>query len=331
METEKKATNEIPWTWADQISTYRFWGIFLFLIFMLIPNGILGYSFSIFRDQSNFSNTQIGTLMAVKNFAGLGGFWLAWFMVRLKNHYMLFGYAAILIIGLLVIMLFHSMVPMAIGFFLVGLCFGGISLAIPSIIAGGRGGSEMFIISFGIISFFEVSYWMSFNAAYAGLSSVFNSPDSFIIFALVSAVIGTILLVPVKATLFNYNPPNRESSLEPTVRDPWAVALLCLIPIYNIYYVLHLAYRFHGEVNTIKPTQNILSPRAAVWCTLLVSVLSPIILSSLNRNLISKLVEDGKTSFYKNWAVILWSFIFVPVSFALIQSNMNQIIAQKEN
>jgi MFS family permease len=331
METEKKATNEITWTWADQISTYRFWGIFLFFIFMLIPNGILNYSFSIFREQNNLSSSELGTLVGVKNFAALGGFWLAWFMVRMRHHYMLFGYAAILIIGLLFILMFHSMVPMVIGFFLVGICFGGISLAMPSIIAGGRGGSEMFVISFGLLSFFEISYWISFSAAFGGLLSAGSSPNSFLIIALVSAVIGTILLIPVKATLFNYNPPKREFSLEPTERDPAAVALLCLIPIYNIYYILHLAYRLHGEVNTIKPTQNILSPRAAVWSVLFLSVLSPVIVSSLNRILISKLAEDGKTSYYKNWAVILWSFLFVPISYALIQSNMNQIIAQKES
>jgi hypothetical protein len=331
METEKKATNGIPWTWADQISTYRFWGIFLFFIFMLIPNGILGYSYSIFRDHINLSTSEIGNLFAVRSIAGVGGFWLAWFMVRLRNHYMLFVYAAILIIGLLFILLFHSLLPMAAGFFMVGICFGGISLAIPSVIAGGRGGSEMFVISFGLLSFFETSYWMSFNLAFGGLLSANNNPHLFMIIALVSAVIGTVLLIPVKATLFNCDPPKREFSLEPTVRDPWTVALLCLIPIYNIYYIINLTYRIHGEVNTIKPTQSILSPWAAVWCTLLLSVLSPIIVSSLNRSLISKLTENGKTSYYKNWAVILWSFIYIPASYALIQSNMNQLIAQKEN
>jgi hypothetical protein len=331
METVKNESNEISWTWADQISTYRFWGILLFFLFMLIPNGILGYTFSIFSVQYHLSSSEIGTLMAIKNFAGFGGFFLAWFMVRLRNHFMLFVYAAILIIGLTVILLFHSFGPMAFGYFLVGLCFGGISLAIPSIIAGGRGGSEPFVISFGIVSFFEISYWTFLSAMYGVVLSDVQHPNLILIIALISAVIGVILLLPVKATLFHGNPPKREFSLEPTYRDPLVVALLCLIPLFNIYYILYISYRLHGEVNTLKPTQNILSPVAAVWCTLLVSILSPIIVSSLNRSLISKLIEDGKTAWYKNWAVILWSFLFVPVSYGLIQSNLNQLIIQKES
>jgi MFS transporter, DHA1 family, inner membrane transport protein len=331
METEQRLTNEVSWTWADQISSYKFWGIFLFLIFLVIPNIIVSYSYSIFKDDFGMSTIEFGTAMAVKGFAGFGGFWLAWLMVRLKNHYLLFLYSSFTIIGLLLILLFPSIISISIGFFLIGLSFGAISLAIPAIISGGKGGSEMFIVSFGLISFYEFAAWTSFGGLFGSLSEILNNPKAYVIIGLVSSFIGTVLLLPVKVELFNNHPPVRKSFLTPTHREPVIVALLCLIPIYNIYYILHLSYRLHGEVNEINPTQDILSPRAAVWCTLLLFVLSPIIVSSLNTNLTTKLKENNANRFYKNWAIILWSFIFIPISYALIQSNMNKLLQNHSN
>ena len=327
METEKKI-NEISWTWADQISSYKFWGIFLFYIFLLIPNMIINYSFSLFRESLNLNAAQIGTALGIKSFAGLAGFWLAWFMVRSKNHFIIFLYSAFIIIGLLLILLIPSVISLSIGFFLIGLGFGAITLAIPTIIAGGRGGSEMFVVSFGLITFFEVVAWTSSSGLIGSLSGILNNPKLPIIIAIISSLIGTILLIPVKSTLFNCSPPERKFSLTPTFREPFVLVLLCLIPLYNIYYIIYLSYRFHGEVNSINPTQNILSPRAAAWCTLFLSVVAPIITCSLNSNLIPKITDHGKPTHYRNWSIILWSFIFVPISYALIQSNMNKIINQ---
>ncbi len=325
MEKEKISTNEVSWTWADQLSTYKFWGIFLFFIFLLIPNVIMSFSYSIFRESYGMSTSELATAMTFKSFAGFGGFWLAWFMVRMKNHYLLYLFSSLTIIGLLLLLLTPSIISLSISYFLIGLSFGAIALAIPTIISGGKGGSEMFVVSFGLITFFELVAWTSFSGLFGWLFDILNNPKSYIIIGLVSALIGTILLLPVKAELFNIPPPERKNTLAPIHREPVLVALLCLIPIYNIYYILHLSYRLHGEVNQINPTQNILSPRAAVWCTLFLSILSPIIVSSLNTSLIIKLKENNAPKFYKTWAIILWAFIFTPISYALIQSNLNQL------
>jgi MFS family permease len=326
MEIEKKTTNAISWTWADQISSYKFWGIFLFFIFLLIPNIIMNYSFSIFRENYGMSSTQIGTAMAFKTFAGFGGLWLAWFMVRMKNHYLLFLYAGLIIIGFILILLMQSNVTLSICLLLTGLGFGAIALAVPTIISGGKGGSEMFVVSFGLITFFELVAWSSFSGLFGTLFEFMNNPNGYIIIGLVSSVIGVILLLPVKSELFHTPPPERKKMLTPVHREPATVALLCLVPFYNIYYVLYISYRLHGEVNQMNPTQTILSPRAAVWSSIFLPILSPIILSSLNTNVSLKLKENNASGFYKTWIIILWSFIFTPISYALIQSNMNQLI-----
>lgn len=264
--------------------------------------------------------------MFFRSFAGFGGLWLAWFMVRMKNHHLLYLFSALTIIGLLLILLTPSVITLSICFFLTGLSFGAISLAIPTIISGGKGGSEMFVVSFGLITFFELITWTSFSGLFGRLFNILASSESYIIIALISSVIGTILLLPVKKELFTTPPPKKTATLTPTLREPVVTALLCLIPLYNIYYILYLSYRLHGEINQINPTRKTLSPRAAVWSTLFLSVLSPIILSSLNSNLTLKLKENNTAKFHKTWAVIFWTFIFTPISYALIQSNLNQLI-----
>ena len=328
METENKSSNQIPWTWADQISSYRFWGIFLFFLFSLLSTTILfffGYEYI-----KEFGNSYIeaSTILSILDYAPFGGLWLAWFMVRLKNHFLLYLYSALTIIGLLLILFIPSGASFTIGFFFIGLSFGAIILAVPAIIAGGRGGSEMFVVSFGLIFFFERFAYANFQEYYQLLVTIVGSPKGIILEQIILVLIGTLLLIPVKAKLFNSSPRKREFSLTPKSREPIVVVLLCLIPLFNIYYFIHIAYRYHGEVNAIHPTQNILSPRAAAWCIILLSVLSPVMMASLNGSLTAKLSKDNNSGYYKNWAVILWSILFLPISYALIQSNINKAIKE---
>lgn len=331
MQTEKKLLNGNSWTWADQISTYRFWGILLFLIFFVIPSLTISFFVPRLMNSYGMSADGVNIVFAVYTFTIFSGILLAWFMVRMNNHYLLFLFAMLSIIGFLLMLIVPSIISVLIGLFLVGISFGAIILAVPTIIAGGKGGSEMFVVSFGIILFFQGVMQTSYSNFIFDLSGIFNIDNSFLLIGLIASVVGTIFLLPVKKDLFYIAPPERKSFLTPTKREPVIMVLLCLIPLYNIYYILHLAYRLHGEVNEINPSQKILSPRAAVWCTLLLSIISPIIVSSLNSNLALKLKENNATRFYKTWIVIFWSFIFTPISYALIQSNMNQLLKDVSN
>ena len=268
----------------------------------------------------------IGTLYLVKTLASLGGFWLAWFMVRMKTHNLLYLFSSLTIIGLILIYFIPSMTTLSIFSFLFGLSFGAIVLSIPSLISGGRGGSEMFIVSFGIITFFHVLFPSLFNM----LPAIIEGYRAYILISLASVIIGSVFLIPINSNLFNNNPSKREFALTPKFRNPTEVALLGIIPIFNIYYIIYLAYRYHGEVNSINPTQNILSPRAAAWCIFLIPFLYPVIMSSLNSSLTPKLLTNGTLKFYKTWVIILWAFLLLPISFALIQSNINKLLDNEE-
>lgn len=322
MEKEKISTMNVTWTWADQLSTYRFWGILLFFIFLSASNHIMSISAPLLG-LDGMNGTNIAIFYTVGLFAKFGGLWLAWFMVLMRNHYLLYLFSSFTIIGILLLLLFSpSLIVLSISSFLIGLSFGAIALATPTIISGGKGGSEMFVVSFGLITFMELVLRLFSSSFPYLLSNILNTPKSNVITGLVLALVGTISLLPVKADLFNVPPPERKKFLTPIQRNPVIVALLCFVPFYPLY----LSYRLHGEINQINPTQNILSPRAAVWITLFFPILFPIIVYSLNSNLIIKLKENNVQGFFYTWIIILMAFIFLPLSFSFIQSNLNQLI-----
>ena len=332
MESVKNISYKTPWTWADQISTYRFWGLFFFFIFMSIASFLIINSyFALFRFFGH-SESSLNLLFRIRSFSMIGGLFLAWILAEMKNHYLLYLFSFLMMLGLLIQFLSKSLGSFITGSILEGLVFGAIMLGVPAIISGGRGKSEMFVVSFGLIFFYltlnrSLSGGMTLNSL---LSEPFQKPTySIHMIALGYVIIGTLFLIPVRSTLFNDDPPKREFGLTPKQRNPWVVFLLFLVPLYNIYHLVYLSYRFHGEVNTISQSQNILSPRAAAWCTAILPiwiVLCPVILASLNGSLITKFQAEGKTGFYRNWAIILWAFLCVPISSALIQSNMNKFI-----
>ena len=342
MENTKNALPGTPWTWADQISTYRFWGLLFFTIFLLVPELWINMYLMIFlTDTVGISVPTAGIFFAVKSFSIFIGIWLAWLTIRMKNHYLLYLYSFLVLAGLLLLYLVASSASglsakvffgiIASLFF--GLTFGALILTVQAIISGGRGGSGMFVISYGLILCYILSDDISIPNRLTSIYELLDNARDIILFLLGFVIIGTLLLIPVKAILFNGDPPKREFGLTPKYRNPWIVLLLCLVPGFNIYYIIHLYYRYHGEVNTIYPSQNILSPRAAVWCTILLITLflGPAMLSSLNTSLTDKLTAEGNQKFYKNRMVILWAFLCLPISFALIQSNLNTAIGTKRN
>ena len=314
------------WTWAEQVSTYRFWGLFLFFLLFFTIQVLSSHSILFLSGYADLDTEQISVFVALLSSSGFAGIWFAWFAVRLKNHYLLFLYGGITIIGLLLGLLIPSPTSLIFAGALIGLGIGATWLTVPSIIAGGRGGAEMFVVSYSLVIFFDRLIPYATLPLFAGF---LDKEENFFILSLVLAFLGIAFLIPVKSRLFYTPPPEKKEGTHfvPTYRAPWKVALLCLIPVYNIYYTVYLSYRLHGEVNTIHPSRTTLSPRAAAWCTLLLGIiLLPMIAGSLNSNLVSKIISLGKNSYHKSWVVIACSFIIVPVSFALLQANLNKCI-----
>ena len=328
MNDQSPTSIQTSWTWADQISTYRFWGLLIFYLLSLITVSTLSSFLPIFlKGETGTQYTEIGIIFVLMAAGGLLGFYLAWATTRWKTIPMLIFAGVLQLLGGLLITI-PSLTSVTflcwIGAFLCGLGSGAIALAVPSIIAGGRGGSETFVIAFGI-SFvltrigerfapvFMGALWERFGLSVLGMTIA------------IGLLIGLLLLLPVKRSLFVESPPQRGYPLTPTYRKPVVVALSCLIPFYCLYWF----YKAHGEIISMTSSQTILSPRASVIVSCFVPFfISPVIVTTLNDALNKHAAKLGKPAYRASWVVCLWSFLFFPVSIAFVQSTMNSVMSE---
>ena len=255
------------------------------------------------------------------------GFYLAWPTIRWKTKPMLIFAGVLQLLGILLITIpgLALMAPLRLtGAILLGIGSGVITLAIPSVIIGGRGGAETFVLSFGIVLALT-----SIGEMYSPLpigklldtvgSSVLRETTAIMLF------LGLLFLLPVKSSLFSGPPPQRDHPLVPTYRPPVSVALLNLLPFYWLYWL----YRAHGEVASLVPWRNILSPLAAqVASVFSLTILEPIILTTLNDALNKHATELGQPLYRASWVIFLWAFLFPPIAMALVQSTMNRVISE---
>jgi len=322
MKTRPGSRPQSGWTWADQISTYRFWGLLWFYLFSAMSLGILTVFLPVsFRAgtaerQSALAITSIGV-------GGLFGFYLGWAIARYQSKLMLVV-AGALQLGGMILVTAPSLVSVPAtgiaGGFLTGLGAGGITLAIPSIVAGGLGGAPAFATAFGYM--YLLAHIQQFNIpVWIGMDIDSYGPDPTIrIYTFTTLFLGILLLLPVKPILFQEAPAERGYALEPTQREPLGVAILCFIPFYGLYWL----YRVHGEITQLAPSRTILSPRGAVLAGLFAPLLLPVMLTSLMDALNQRAIDTGKATYRPSWTVFLSSLVFFPIAVALLQTALNK-------
>jgi len=327
MTQDSAQSSNATWSWADMVSSYRFWGLCFFYIFTLFATSMLFYSYSyrLLMDQHGLSGTMVGTIMSARNIASLYGFYIGWLTIRSKKHYLLFIYAAVELLSIALFSFSSNYVLLYSGSILLGLSEGAIILIIPSFLAGGRGGALPFMIAFGIMYVIRTLSSLLSAATTALQAMDVNMGLLFFLSGGIAIIIGIIFLAPVKSTLFFEGPPQRVYPLEPKFREPVLAAVLCLIPFYYLY----LLYRLHGEIASINSSNNILSARASVWLGLFIPFLFPPMLASLAEQLQEKAVEKNIPFTSTPWLIILLSFIFYPLCFAFLQSDLNKFLEKQ--
>jgi len=271
---------------------------------------------------------ETGVLFAVLGIGGLFGFYLAWAIARDRaKRWLILAGCTQLFGGLLMTIPGLAAIPALrfVGAFLVGLGAGTITLGVPSILAGGRGGAEAFVLTFGAVFTISRIGQLAAPATVGGLISTYGFTA---LATCVAAwlVLGLLFLLPVKSSLFQGAPGQRGYSLTPTHREPLIVALLCFVPFYWLYWL----YRAHGEVTSLAPSRSILSPRASVLASLLASPLCPVIVTLLVDALNKGAVELGRPVHRRPWVVFLWAVLFLPAAMALVQSDMNRAMREME-
>lgn len=295
----------VSWTWADHISTYRFWGLMIFYLFSLASVTMLTSFLALFLNNSiGIDVSEIGVISVLITIGGIYGLYLAWATVRWKTVPMLIVAGFIQLAGciLLTVPSLASIPALRwIGAFLFGLGPGIITLAIPSIIAGGRGGAEVFLLTFGLV--FILSRVQSIYAPlFVGL--LYDLLGTLNLAAPVIAVllVGMVFLLFVNHSLFKEPPGERGYPLSPTRHDPVLQGLLCLIPFYWLYWM----YRAHGEITALAPSRKILSPRASVIaCLFIPYAIYPVVLVNLNDALNDHAALIGKQPYRASWVICL--------------------------
>lgn len=321
MEAQNPVNETSYWTWADQLSSYCFWGLLLFYSIsgVAVNTLMLGAAqVSMMRDLG-MSVSSIGLLGAFRTLGSLYGFYLAWIAARWRTVPML-GLCVLVELAGVVLALFPApAAPLAlrfVGAVLIGIGWGAFSLAIPAILAGGRGGSEALVIALGVMSTVSTLGSLLIPSLTEFLVKSGISP---LLFVGVPLVIGVLFLLGVPSTLFTTPPSAREGALPPTYRNPVVVALLFLVPFYWLYWT----YRIHGEVAALAPSRTLLSPWTAVLEIFCLPFLFPIAMTTLIEALNRQALAHDAAPWKPAWQVGVWSFFFPLVGALLVQSALN--------
>lgn len=332
MESSVIAQDRPAWTWADLLSTYRFWGLFLWMV--LTETGMQLYYRFEYLDLNHIyrlSYSQIGPLMeTLRVLAVLCAFFLAWAAVRTSPiRVLLITSSAMACAAGAYLAHWPGRIDAAVVMlFLVQLGFWVGALVFPAIIARALGGYEAFLVAFGLTFVLQDAL----GAGVSALSDAFFSNlesdlqrTSYAIACTGLLLLAVIALIPIKRVLFTVEPPLRSHPIEPKVRDPiLTVVLSVFVPFYFIYWL----YRAHGEAAGLRSSRALLTPAGAVWVGLIPImniIMLPVMLTTLADHLNLRAGELGLTRLLRPWATLLLG-IFLPfVAVGLLQWALNRL------
>ena len=311
------------WTWADQLSSWRFWALLIAYVLVDVFSGAARGSVLLdLRISSGLSLAELGNTRQVGAVSALLCLPLAWLAIKWKPLLAMVLLAALTFCGLLVVM--QEGLPlwgMSIGWALHGLAGGALVFILPAVIAGGRGGAEAYLIPFGIVATLGFAGGTLSNGL-AGFSYDLWEMRSVPYLAAAAVLVSAALLLTLPAQMFAGPPPERGYALTPRSRPPLQVALLFLVPFYGLYWL----YRVHGEVAAVAPSRALMSPRGALLGGIFIPFLWLFAVASLAEVLQRKYQENGLPAPPSVLGTSLWALFLPPVAAALLQSRLNRLV-----
>jgi hypothetical protein len=323
------------WTWADQISTYTFWGLVIFFLFSFSAFLYFNTTYFRFSDVLGVPAAKLGISFSIFGIAGLFGLLVGWIVIEFGNvRNSLIVLAIIQVIGCYLLLNYtgKNYILQYIGAGLWGIGYSSIFVIIPSVIAGGKAGMRVFAGLYVIILVYEriQSFTVPFVAA-GILTRLVEIPGygetGLLMFKTVSitqVITGLIFLVFINKSLFEGVPKERLKPHTAYRQDAVLTFLLNLIPIYALYFI----YKIHGDLAGFIRSPKLLSKRGAFWITFLFSVTLPITTTTFY-DVIGEYAGSRNIRTYKKWLILLFTIILFPVAAALIQSDLNKLVADK--
>ncbi|MEX2431161.1 MAG: hypothetical protein WD645_04500, partial [Dehalococcoidia bacterium] len=208
--------------------------------------------------------------------------------------------------------------------FAAGIGQGTILLGVPAIIAGGRGGVQMFVVAFGVLfvasrAFGEIAIPYQINSLFAAGTIDVMPLLLWVMVAIM--VLGLLFLLPLAWSSFDGPPPGRASESRPGGRNLCFVFIFTLvIPFYELYWL----HRAHAEAQNVAPSPNIPSPWAAVGLAFVPLVL-PIVLASLAEQINAEAPPEDFPPISHRW--VFWAtLLFFPIGSTIVQSTLNRYV-----
>lgn len=305
-------TPEQKWSYADLISSYRFWGIILYFFALSLSTAL--HTNTLFFERSMLLSEASEQLIKYRSFGVYLGFIPALFACRVKNIYPLYFLGFLHVLSLLLVYTSAESIMFAtIGEFLIGLIHGSLLFLIPAYVVSATRSVELLVITLATCTLLRLATF------YISLT-LLNPP---ILLPIAFAILSLLVILPAKKQLFHAPPKVRLSSIqEPAYASPAITALLCVIPPYLIFWFI----RIHREIRYLKKSPWLMTSRGAGWATVLVPLAIPAISITLNDELIDRLAAEGKETGVRTGWVLFWGLFLPPVATAIIQSKMNRLV-----
>lgn len=332
----------VKWSWADLVSSYQFWGIFLFFILMILSSEIFHTFYSGVWWKNGVSNEELD----VFRYAYIAGLSMsiipAWIASRINKIYPLYLFCGLFLLALLLFYLdmngFSTQrgspnlsILSVVARFLIEFSSGAVLLLIPAMFASAVKSMEVFILSFGVLVTLKSLYATAFSTAMIYISKysgvyLYDFPvfkiNIFLAYLAAFIIIAMAFLLPVRKCLFNETPKQRlVTPAAAEYRPPMTVFFLFFIPFYFIFWFA----KMHREIRSYTQSSTLLTPNGAGWAAAFMPFATPIMLSIISDNTKTILEDKGQASGCKTGVIILFAFLIPPLAAALVQSKMNQL------
>lgn len=111
--TSDATTAPPTWIWADQVSSWRFWGLLIFYLSTVsLVNAALDLEAPVFIQAAGSSTEQYGHMILARQIAAGAGFSLAWIAIKWRPHVTLVILSLLEIGGLALIQRFLDSAPL---------------------------------------------------------------------------------------------------------------------------------------------------------------------------------------------------------------------------
>ncbi len=334
MESQESIEGNQVWSWADMMSTYRFWGLLVFYVLALFVGMTLNNSIHslVFREKSSIGFLGFHFFMYLRIFGVAMGIYLAWAAIRTNpvRGLIIAGILEALGLGVVALVEFFeplgAMLPLGIILFNIPIraIIIAIIITVPALLAQANRVAGAFVIVFGVLIAVERLSSGAFHQVTSGINLNVGAFGEYLTIFIILAV-GIGFLIPVKRAVFTEKPPDRLYELTPKRRNPvGSFFLIAFIPLYVLYWL----YRIHGEVLSLGHDRELLSPRASVGIAF-VPMMAPIMSTTLIETINRRRAEQDKPRLRSPVAVFIWTLLVMPVGFALVQSALNKACADR--